>query len=355
MNKEARISWIDIAKYICIMCVILIHMESCTELLRSFFRPFYLSLFFFLSGYVHKQSEYKIFVQKKIKQLLVPWFIFSMLNVFLTYLINGRSTEYAEKHGSIIEVIGWNFLQIRGFDDGMWFVAALFVTYFPFYFIIQKYLKEKEKDEDKKRINLIVVVFCLSLINVLYTEFMPAEILPWNSSALPWHMEYIFKAIFFMTLGYLFREYYEVLWDKKNNVLNRIVLTVIYLLVAYIPMIWDVNSMVLSSIFYYYISSLLGIIVIISWCKVAKSNSYILFIGRNTLIIFGIHNYVFRIIEKILASKFTAFYGMILDNVVFSTVFALFFAIVVSIILIIPTYIIEKYFPWTIGRKKIQS
>ena len=37
-----RVEWVDVAKYICIIFVMLSHLESATDILRVFYNPFFL-------------------------------------------------------------------------------------------------------------------------------------------------------------------------------------------------------------------------------------------------------------------------------------------------------------------------
>lgn len=215
-----RIEWVDIAKYICIMFVMLSHLESGSKQLDLFYSPFFLTVFFFLSGYVYKKTNtFKELLIKKIKTLLVPWFIFSNFNIILSMFISFK------KDRNLVSEVLWNLLQIREQGDGLWFIAALFVAFIPFYFFIKW-------DNPKKS---CLVALLLSVLSTLYTCIFPKDILPWGSSALPWHTEYIFKAMLWMVLGYYFRLYAESILDKYNTIVNRIVLFIIYLISVYIP------------------------------------------------------------------------------------------------------------------------
>ncbi len=218
MNK--RIEWVDIGKYICIMFVMLSHLESNTGILSTFYSPFFLTVFFFLSGYVYKQPEsFKEHMIKKTKGLFVPWIIFSNFNILLSAVISLKGDR-----DPLSEVV-WNFFQIRGMGDGIWFVAALFVAFVPFYFVIRW----------NKPINAILLSVCLSLVSVLYTSLMNPELLPWGAVALPWHIEYMFQAMLWMVLGYYFKRYVESAFDKFNSTAKRTALWVTYLIMAFIP------------------------------------------------------------------------------------------------------------------------
>lgn len=83
---------------------------------------------------------------KKIKGLLVPWFIFSNLNIMLSMIMTFKGER------NFLSEFAWNLLQIRGLGDGVWFVAALFVAFIPFYFFIKW----------KEPIKVMVIAFALS-------------------------------------------------------------------------------------------------------------------------------------------------------------------------------------------------
>lgn len=133
-KNNVRVIWVDRVKYICIVMVMLSHLETCTRAWSAFYSPFFLSSFFFVSGYVYKRKEnFTGFLYKKIYQLFIPWLVFSVLDILLSQFISFNN------HAGLLEELKWNFLQIRGMGDGIWFVAALFVAFIPFYFFIKLY------------------------------------------------------------------------------------------------------------------------------------------------------------------------------------------------------------------------
>ena len=132
MGTSKRIIWVDVVKYICILMVMLSHLETRTDVWQAFYAPFFLSAFFFVSGYVYKPKDgFKQFLYKKLRQLFIPWLVFSVFNILLSQMLSFN------EHESLLTELTWNFLQIRGHSDGVWFVAALFVTFIPFYFFIK--------------------------------------------------------------------------------------------------------------------------------------------------------------------------------------------------------------------------
>ena len=116
---KKRIEWIDIAKFIGIFFVMLSHFESCPSFLRAFFTPFYLAIFFFCSGYVYKNGEdIASFFKKKIRQLFIPWFIYSNLNIILSHI-----KSFKTHNSSFKTELFRNLLQIRYSSVDMWIVG----------------------------------------------------------------------------------------------------------------------------------------------------------------------------------------------------------------------------------------
>lgn len=218
-NKvNRRIEWIDIGKFICIMFVMLSHLESGTDGLRRIYSPFFLTVFFFLSGYTYREvGSFKEHFIKKVRGLFVPWLVFSHFNILLSQIISLKEKR------SLLECLMWNWLQIRGKDDGLWFVAALFVAYIPFYF----FAKQKRP---RMTITLSIV---LSVISIIYMKVVPSDVFPWGTVSLPWHLEYVFQAMLWMILGYYFKIYGEQIFDKYNTKLTCISLWMIYIFVVY--------------------------------------------------------------------------------------------------------------------------
>ena len=200
----------------------------------------------------------------------------------------------------------------------------------------------------------ITVAWLLSLVSVLYARLAPASIFPWNSTSLPWHIEYIFQAMFYMALGYMFRNNMENEVDKHNTLKVRITALAGYLLLVFVPFFAEIEMSVVVDIMYQYITAIVGIYTLILIAKVVKANKYIKYVGQNTLIYFALHGKVYSTIQILMKKIALGFYEKVLSNTVFSSVFCLALSLALSVILIIPTYIINRWFPFIVGRKSIQ-
>lgn len=351
-----RFEWVDLVKYFCIMMVMLSHLESRTDLWTTFYSPFFLTAFLFVSGYVYRpKRKFGSFLYKKFRQLFVPWLVFSVLNIVLSQIISFN------EQGSLWDELKWNFLQIRGSGDEIWFVAALFVAFVPFYFIVKGYEFFRAKENVRGGILVLVavaIVWILALASTLYSRLMPSDLFPWGRNALPWHLEYVFTANFFMFLGYIFRQEWEKLLDAINHWWTTLLVWIAYLLLVYLPFFLQAEFLIALDIAYDYVCELLGITAIVMTAKVIKSNRYFNYVGQNTLIYFAFHGKVYSLIQMLLHRFAGGIYATILGNVALSSIFALCFALLISVILIIPAYIINRWLPFLVGRpckKKIRQ
>ena len=353
MGTSKRIVWVDVVKYICILMVMLSHLEARTDVWQAFYTPFFLSAFFFVSGYVYKLKDgFKQFLYKKFRQLFIPWLVFSVFNILLSQVLSFN------EHTDLLSELAWNFLQIRSHGDGVWFVAALFVAFIPFYFFIKWYEARSEKITGggyNKCTVAILIAWILSLISVLYTRLLPDGTFQWGSAALPWHIEYIFQAMFFMVWGYIFKQKFEIKLDKWNDKVVCLLICLIYLLLVFIPYVSGIALPMIVDVLYDYILSIVGIAAVVMIAKRVPSSRYINYVGQNTLIYFALHGKAYSLIQTILKRVAGGLYATILGNAVLSSVFALLFALLLSVVLIIPALIINKWFPFIMGRKRAKT
>ena len=343
-ERMKRIVWVDIAKYICIMAVMLEHLESTTDVLGCFFSPFFVLCFFAVAGYTHKAGQpFGAFMLKKLRTLFVPWLIFSVFDIALSQLVSFSD------HGSFWTELGWNFLQIRGHGDQIWFVAALFMAFIPFWAFVEWY--SRKQTSSARRAVFVLIAFALFYADNFYSKHMDPSLLPWGTTALPWHIEYIFQGMFYMTLGYMFRESWETGFDRLNTHPGRILLFAIYAFIIYLPYFADVPE-ALFALFAVYIMPILGIMLTFAVSKAVPANRYMCYVGQNTLIYFALHGKVFSFVEGMLRRSASSLYSTVLSNAFTSNVFAVLFTFALSFVLIIPAYIINRWLPFTVGRRR---
>ena len=111
----------------------------------------------------------------------------------------------------------------------------------------------------------------------------------------------------------------------------------------------------LLDVIYDYILSFIGIATVIMIAKQVRSNRYINYVGQNTLIYFALHGKAYSLIQTVLKKVAGSVYVTVLGSTVLSSIFALLFALLLSVLLIIPALIINKWFPFIMGRKRAKT
>lgn len=183
MIKE-RVNWLDTAKGLCMIFVILSHAFHSPKEISVFYRPFFLATFFFVTGYTLKAMFDAQVIKKKAKRLLLPWIIFSTVDIGLVSIFG------AERN--FIKRFVLNLLQIKGFYDSLWFLPCTFVVSLTVMFLLKK---------TSFKVTLISMIV-LTIINRLYITIIPREFFSWNTLSLPWHIHLIGPVGLIMLFGY---------------------------------------------------------------------------------------------------------------------------------------------------------
>ncbi len=134
---DFRYDWVDKAKGIGILLVIYGHNYPFME---SYIYGFHMPLFFFISGMFHpKIMDYNSII-KRVKSILVPYFIWALLLYSFWYFLGrhyGNSINYGLD--PVINFIGVFYAQggIQFMDWGipLWFLPCLFLSFLLFGFI----------------------------------------------------------------------------------------------------------------------------------------------------------------------------------------------------------------------------
>ncbi|MEG1838856.1 MAG: acyltransferase family protein [Bacteroidaceae bacterium] len=327
MEKE-RYDWIDYAKFISIFLVISFHTPPhVTGYIGELIRQLRMPAFFLISGFLFNFEKFQSFIyffKHRSIQLLIPYVSFFFIFYFL-WLIFGNYLGEKEDINStfyqpIIEFIYGNPQIITA---PYWFICCLFSIQIIYYLL-------------KKNIpNYLIFPICLifPFINCMADFY-----------ALPWNISNAFKYIPF----YAFANQYKIYIKKIDKISPLIiVLGLSYFIIIYYLTYTD-NNFLKTLLFI--ISGISILPVYILFCKsianIFKRKYIIQYIGKNTIIILALQNYVIGVI-KIICYKFGGnnfFEGKYLLNILIS--------LFVIAIIYIPIIIINRYFPFIIGRGK---
>ena len=272
---KQRIEWIDVAKGIGILLVVLGHSGFSLNI-RWWIWSFHMPLFFLLSGLVFSVNKYPDFYglfKKRNKSLLRPYFVFTILVLSLTAFI---LPDYWYLIKSTI-IYGW-------FSIALWFIPVLYLTEFLYYFI-------------RKNISAKHTFFLLILCSALGYALSRYNI------HFPYKPEIVFTSVLFYGIGNLF-------FSGINNALNNfskpviivsaaffLLINIIFCYLNYVQFDMAINS--IGNYFYAYLAALAGISFIILLSYFITSNAFMIkiknvfnYLGINTLIILAVHQMI---------------------------------------------------------------
>lgn len=182
-SNKGRKGYLDIAKAIGIIIVLINHIELSLGRANEFLGVFFVSEFFLLSGMTfHKKEEETLrsFVGKKAKRLLLPYGVYSLFYL-AWYSLRSVMTGTLMLHDFAVKLAGCLYARTYLFPTGeekvylmeimnapMWFLPALFVS-LVVYYIISDFAGEKKKW-------VVLAVFVLALL----CHYTVPVLLPWS-------------------------------------------------------------------------------------------------------------------------------------------------------------------------------
>lgn len=286
--KNNRVHYIDIAKCILIICVIITHAEAFSRNaginhlkwindVRYFFNPFFMPAFFLITGLVSSFGKRTFFdeVFYNFKILMIPNFSLSVGIPISSYILRGGDYEV------YLNVI-LDFCKTGGF----WFLISLFFNKILFGILVRKFTNS---------IILLISLVCL-FIGVILSNNNFTNILYYQNALI---------LLPYLSIGYLLR-------DKINRYLNKYILLVA-ILISYsavisicfitqysLPVISQNVSIKTIEIPLFLLMATLGSFSCLIVSALIKFNKYMEYIGRETLVIYIFHMYfLIKIIQNI--------------------------------------------------------
>ena len=234
-------------------------------------------VFYFISGYFFNINKYgaKIFFQKKITGILIPWFFLGTLLFLLS-----------KQNLNIINWVNW----ILGNGSYLYYLSMLFVCYVVYGFTQNKYF--------------IYFVIFLNIVSLVITSFniynIQNEI---NSYLNPLNW------LGFFGLGILLKNYLEVLLHFLNKNLFLICLT--YIAFAIVSVFLENEHGYFSK--FALVNELIGLLVVLALSTIYFLKSKIIIdVARFTFSIYLIHFLMFPLRKLLIVNHYTQFLNPIL-------------------------------------------
>ncbi len=354
--SKKRIEWIDIAKLLGIYIVLIAH-NSIDMKWLNIFTSFTSQAFFFLAAVTTSNKSIKIDIQKSVRTILVPYCCFFIVGyVFwwlpVEFMRNPQVWDRSLKELVLKPFVGLllgnpsytSFSTMVNWP--LWFLLTLF------WLKVIDSLVSAIKNE-KIRIIVNVLLVCLSIYIGQNGNFGVLNVV---KRCVFYTAIQIYPAFI---LGKLFKKYLlpkmkdESVSVKKNLVLvlELVVSVAILLLKVYIDSkMGHHNGVYLEKInwFVAWLGTVSGIWAVISLARLIHHvPSFITFLAKNTICIFGFHSiingYLLVVVDKVFGTTFKTFMPLYVSMI---------YAIILMLLCMIPCILVLKFAPWMLGGSK---
>lgn len=280
-TKVNRVEWIDVAKGIAIILMILGHCISIDSWFRLIIFSFHMPFFLIVSGYFYKRTNFKIFIKKQVQGLLIPYCIAITIEYTLKIIFQNWPLQNTVITGFFSIITGLSYTSkisyVHAVGTGvLWFLPMLFCVRLIFY-LVEKYLKEK---------NLLIATVVIFLVLTGY----------WLGKAgywLPYSLDVALYSLIFYFLGFTIKRFNisEIIFKDFRY---GIIICLIWIFGVYQRLVLELATRYYPGILTCIVIALSGTIVFfyvsyfISKIKVLKN--LFIFYGRGTIFIFAIHH-----------------------------------------------------------------
>lgn len=280
-NNHKRIGWIDTAKGIGLLLVILGHLHI--PYVSTWIYTFHIPLFFFLSGCVFSGEKYsfKEFCLKRIKSLVVPYFCLGFVIYLFYVIVNAVVDRGNGAYGTNIEMLKNFFIQEHFWT--IWFLACLFIVEILWYWIWKIFSRWAAAPA--------VVSATICIVGLLRYRL--------GYGSLPWNLDVALVAQFFFYMGYRFkcsRQVKTFVDEMQTNTYIFCVAIAFFVNVAagFLCIRLSGESLDMSIGMYgnevlTILSALAGILLIVLISK-KVNNRFLTYLGQNTMILFAWHS-----------------------------------------------------------------
>ncbi len=288
---SARKSYIDIAKGIGIILVVLGHLDANGDMSRNLIYSFHMPLFFFLSGlFVKTDIPFGDYIKKYAKTVYLPFASFVLFDIVLTTILDHCSGKNAFLN------LGQKLLTFTGLKLGvmniaLWFLFGLFLMHLVFYFVGKnKWIK-------------ILALFLTVLFLFMSTRLTLPHYCLWIISI---------PCFGFYILGNLLKQSVFSLADAvmRRKTVYAVLSIAIFILLFYTSNLTtcvDTTIYRYGNPFLYYVNALLGIlgtlIISVVLSHSVRAEKILGFYGRNSIYILVVHYYICRPLLRNIMAK----------------------------------------------------
>ena len=284
--NRIRLQWLDIAKGITIILMVMGH-SVIPSVLSRFIFAFHMPLFFIASGITTSYSSFKDFLKKKSRGLLLPFLLYSLFVLFLdAFLLHIPLEEH---------LVNW--CELGWLGKALWFVPVLYLSLFVCWGI---------KQLPNKWIGCVIILILLVLGVVLNHLGLW---LPWNLATVPY-------ASFLILLGSWAKPYCNHINILYKKWYVYVLLLAVTLLVSHffrLDMAWNKCTPIIAVT----IGAFSGTLLVFCFSKLIEKNSVYLCrvftaIGKETFAIMAFSQLIIQSINEYWKIPFYAKYAILI-------------------------------------------
>ena len=319
-GTNKRIEWLDALKATALIFVIFGHILLEGSAFFVITSPVKIPLFFAVSGYLFsiKNGKFKPFLLRLIKTRAVPWFILSFVIFKVIYSIATKQFDAA-----------FEYLYVFASGIQLWYIPCCIIAEIILFFII-KY--------SPKFSVTVLIMLALSAIGYLMAINGTGDFAKVNTALI---------SQFFLLIGLVMRK----MRDSKKEIPKWAVflMAAVYAVMVAVSFIRYPNKTFSVSYNDYYSVFVCGALIacgvplMFYFAPKLKYPKFLLYIGRNTLVIYIMHGYFLGIADEIF-NMFGIFDSRILRALIGTAVICAICALI--------AFLINKYLPFVVGAKR---
>ena len=269
---KGRKNWIDFAKAIGIMLVVLAHALPKNTIEWKWIQQFHMPLFYMISGYLYScKGTWKQYVEKKIKALWLPFIGCGLITVVTKIAVSvllKHPTDITVKY--MIKLV--LMLELPPLQGATWFLSVLLYSLIIFDILIRSIHRIIKRNK-----NDVIIIFIISILVFIVG----------SNTLFPYYISHIMVAVSYIGIGYGLKNY--------EGYVEKIPMLVSVMGLIFIVGAAKINNVSVASNSYTYKSLffLTGIIGSISVLILSKKYAAIInskyikkqyeFIGKNTM------------------------------------------------------------------------
>jgi fucose 4-O-acetylase-like acetyltransferase len=330
---KQRVSWVDQLKGFGIILVVYGHN---LPIIEPYIYSFHMPLFFFLAGLFHpKEISFKT-VLKRGKQILIPYFVWSLLLFIFWFIIGRNYGDSATMNLSVIKnFIGVFYAQgqheYMNWGLPMWFLPAIFFSFLFFGFV----------RKIKNKVFEFILLFFLISIGFLIPILFKIHII--------YSLDIALVSLFFYGIAFYSKDF----WFRKKMNFEKYILLILFvfhiILSISINVKIDMYRSKYGNEFLFLLNAIIGVCF---WTLVFKNIirlRILSFFGKNTIPILALHTRALTVIKFILIYIFsiTTFNFNEFEKLVL---------VFIQLLLIYPVILlVNKYIPILNGKIKTRT